>query len=94
MIDVCMSCMHGRKPCSTSSLLKSMALTLRRSELHSHTIFVPSDVFCCREEIGVLTSLPLMRKIVADLEAIRNTGGSGLTVYFTKVSTSTEILQP
>ena len=38
-----------------------------------------------REEIGVLTSLPLMRKVVADLEAVRNSGGSGLTVYFTKV---------
>ncbi|KAG8922448.1 hypothetical protein FRC01_014037, partial [Tulasnella sp. 417] len=39
-----------------------------------------------KEEIGVLTSLPLLRKIVADLEAVRNSGGSGLTVYFTKES--------
>ncbi|KAG8926054.1 hypothetical protein FRC01_009392 [Tulasnella sp. 417] len=37
-----------------------------------------------KEEIGVLTSLALVRKIVADLEAVRNSGASGLTVYFTK----------
>ncbi|KAG9014960.1 hypothetical protein FRB94_007032 [Tulasnella sp. JGI-2019a] len=39
-----------------------------------------------KEEIGVLTSLPLMRKIVEDLEAVRNSGGSGSSVYFTKES--------
>ena len=39
-----------------------------------------------REEIGVLTSLPLLRKIVGDLEAARNNGGSSLTLYFTKES--------
>ena len=39
-----------------------------------------------REEIGVLTSLPLLRKIVEDLEAARNNGGSSVTLYFTKES--------
>jgi inositol hexakisphosphate/diphosphoinositol-pentakisphosphate kinase len=39
-----------------------------------------------REEIGVLTSLPLLRKIVEDLEAARNHGGSSVTFYFTKES--------
>jgi hypothetical protein len=39
-----------------------------------------------REEIGVLTSLPLLRKVVEDLEAARNNGGSSLTLYFTKES--------
>ncbi|KAG8929389.1 hypothetical protein FRC02_005637 [Tulasnella sp. 418] len=38
-----------------------------------------------KEEIGVLTSLPLMRKIVEDLEGAKNSGQAGLTVYFTKV---------
>ncbi|KAF7980958.1 hypothetical protein HWV62_36203 [Athelia sp. TMB] len=39
-----------------------------------------------KEEIGVLTSLPLLRKVVEDLEAARNNGGSSLTLYFTKES--------
>lgn len=39
-----------------------------------------------REEIGVLTSLPLLHNIVQDLEAARNNGGSSLTLYFTKES--------
>ncbi|KAF7324800.1 Inositol hexakisphosphate and diphosphoinositol-pentakisphosphate kinase [Mycena kentingensis (nom. inval.)] len=39
-----------------------------------------------KEEIGVLTSLPLLRNIVADLEAARNNGGSSLRLYFTKES--------
>ncbi|KAF8845756.1 hypothetical protein BDN67DRAFT_986867 [Paxillus ammoniavirescens] len=39
-----------------------------------------------KEEIGVLTSLPLLRKIVEDLEAARNHGGSSVTFYFTKES--------
>lgn len=39
-----------------------------------------------KEEIGVLTSLPLLKKVVEDLEAARNNGGSSLTVYFTKES--------
>ncbi|KAL4075880.1 histidine phosphatase superfamily-domain-containing protein [Scleroderma citrinum] len=39
-----------------------------------------------KEEIGVLTSLPLLKKIVEDLEAARNNGGSSLTLYFTKES--------
>lgn len=39
-----------------------------------------------REEIGVLTSLPLLRNVVEDLEAARNNGESSLTLYFTKES--------
>lgn len=39
-----------------------------------------------REEIGVLTSLPLLRNVVSDLETVRNNGESSLTVYFTKES--------
>jgi hypothetical protein len=39
-----------------------------------------------REEIGVLTSLPLLRKIVEDLEAARNSGDCSLNLYFTKES--------
>lgn len=41
---------------------------------------------CDREEIGVLTSLPLLRNVVSDLEAARNNGESSLTLYFTKES--------
>jgi len=39
-----------------------------------------------KEEIGVLTSLPLLRKVVEDLEEARNHGQSSLTCYFTKES--------
>ncbi|KAJ7904475.1 cortical actin cytoskeleton protein asp1 [Mycena olivaceomarginata] len=39
-----------------------------------------------KEEIGVLTSLPLLRNVVEDLEAARNHGGSSVTLYFTKES--------
>ncbi|TFK75929.1 hypothetical protein BDN72DRAFT_756639 [Pluteus cervinus] len=39
-----------------------------------------------KEEIGVLTSLPLLRNVVADLAAARNNGESSLTLYFTKES--------
>ncbi|KAF9009088.1 histidine phosphatase superfamily-domain-containing protein [Cyathus striatus] len=39
-----------------------------------------------KEEIGVLTSLPLLKKVVEDLEAARNSGESSLTLYFTKES--------
>lgn len=39
-----------------------------------------------REEIGVLTSLPLLRKIVEDLEQARNSGECSLSLYFTKES--------
>jgi len=57
-------------------------------------VFVPSPAALSqiylwssiREEIGVLTSLPLLKKVVEDLEAARNNGGSSLTVYFTKES--------
>ena len=49
------------------------------------THLIPGRV-CSREEIGVLTSLPLLRKVVEDLENARNNGGSSLTCYFTKES--------
>ena len=39
-----------------------------------------------REEIGVLTSLPLLRNVVSDLERARNNEESSLTLYFTKES--------
>jgi len=39
-----------------------------------------------KEEIGVLTSLPLMRKVVADLEEARNNELPTFTAYFTKES--------
>lgn len=45
---------------------------------------ISSDVF--REEIGVLTSLPLLRNIVGDLENARNNEECSLTLYFTKES--------
>ncbi|KAK7061684.1 inositol hexakisphosphate and diphosphoinositol-pentakisphosphate kinase [Favolaschia claudopus] len=38
------------------------------------------------EKSVVLTSLPLLRNVVEDLEAARNNGGSSLTLYFTKES--------
>ncbi|CAE6447847.1 unnamed protein product [Rhizoctonia solani] len=39
-----------------------------------------------KEEIGVLTSLPLLRNVVHDLEQARNSGECSLTLYFTKES--------
>ncbi|OJT08007.1 Inositol hexakisphosphate and diphosphoinositol-pentakisphosphate kinase [Trametes pubescens] len=39
-----------------------------------------------KEEIGVLTSLPLLRNVVGDLERARNNEECGLTLYFTKES--------
>ncbi|OBZ70407.1 Inositol hexakisphosphate and diphosphoinositol-pentakisphosphate kinase [Grifola frondosa] len=39
-----------------------------------------------KEEIGVLTSLPLLRNVVADLERARNNEECSLTLYFTKES--------
>ncbi|KAH9965885.1 histidine phosphatase superfamily-domain-containing protein [Russula dissimulans] len=39
-----------------------------------------------KEEIGVLTSLPLLRKVVEDLEEARYHGRSSFTCYFTKES--------
>jgi inositol-hexakisphosphate/diphosphoinositol-pentakisphosphate 1-kinase len=39
-----------------------------------------------REEIGILTSLPLLHKVVEDLETARNNERSSLTLYFTKES--------
>jgi len=39
-----------------------------------------------KEEIGILTSLPLLKNVVEDLEAARGSGGSSLNLYFTKES--------
>lgn len=46
----------------------------------------PRAQICNREEIGVLTSLPLLKNVVDDLERARNNGESSLTLYFTKES--------
>lgn len=39
-----------------------------------------------KEEISILTSLPLLKNVVEDLEAARGSGGSSLNLYFTKES--------
>jgi hypothetical protein len=39
-----------------------------------------------KEEIGILTSLPLLRKIVSDLDEAKTTGKSLACFYFTYVS--------
>jgi len=39
-----------------------------------------------REEIGVLTSLPLLKNVVGDLEEARNSDQPSFTAYFTKES--------
>lgn len=39
-----------------------------------------------KEEIGVLTSLPLLRKVYNDLEEAKNTGKSLACFYFTQVT--------
>ena len=49
-------------------------------------LFTWAHDFLTREEIGILTSLPLLRNVVSDLEEARNNGESSLTVYFTKES--------
>ena len=49
-------------------------------------LFVVIVLTVFRDEIGVLTSLPLLRNIVSDLATVRNNGESSLTVYFTKES--------
>lgn len=59
------------------SLAKSLSLMSNR--------FVPLLTFY-REEIGILTSLPLLKNVVEDLEAARGSGGSSLNLYFTKES--------
>ncbi len=45
-----------------------------------------------KEEIGVLTSLPLLRKIVTDLSQAKETGNSLACFYFTKESHITTLL--
>jgi len=64
--------------------LKSMALTQTKSKARNSAKASADRLF--REEIGVLTSLPLLRNVVEDLEAARNNGESSLTLYFTKES--------
>lgn len=84
-----MNCMAVQRHFLIWSPPKSMALTPMRSmfphlvALEIYPIYFSSGY---REEIGVLTSLPLLRKVVEDLEAARNNGGSSVTLYFTKES--------
>lgn len=61
-----------------------MALTQTKSKARNSAKASADRLF--REEIGVLTSLPLLRNVVEDLEAARNNGESSLTLYFTKES--------
>jgi hypothetical protein len=76
--------MDGLRLYSISLRLKSMALTQTKSETMNPD---QAPSYCSfREEIGVLTSLPLLRNVVEDLEAARNNGESSLTLYFTKES--------
>ncbi|KAI0005061.1 cortical actin cytoskeleton protein asp1 [Russula compacta] len=53
--------------------------------LHLSELLINARIIS-REEIGVLTSLPLLRKVVEDLEEARNHGRSSFTCYFTKES--------
>lgn len=64
---------------------KNTALTHMRSQFEHSFSGYQFTYGLVREEIGVLTSLPLLRRVVADLEAARNNDGSSLTTYFTKV---------
>lgn len=67
------------------SLHKNTVSILMRSALN----FGTADkvlMLISREEIGVLTSLPLLRKVVEDLETARTSGESVLRLYFTKES--------
>lgn len=79
-----MSYMGVLKLYSTLSHPRNMGLIRTRSKL-SKWPFNLTNVRH-REEIGVLTSLPLLRNVVADLEAARTNGESSLTLYFTKES--------
>lgn len=68
-----------------------MGLSLKRSAYPSTLTLsgelLLKDVRCLvREEIGVLTSLPLLRNVVHDLESARNNEECALTLYFTKES--------
>ena len=82
-----MSCMDVQRPSSISWHPKSMELNLMKSAPSSSHVRIRrcSDTEP-REEIGILTSLPLLRKVVEDLETARNDGRSSLTLYFTKES--------
>ena len=87
----CTSCILELKPFLTSLHLRSTELSHGRSELHLGSVEPPAgiheaDLVSHREEIGVLTSLPLLRKIVEDLEQARNSGECSLSLYFTKES--------
>ena len=62
-----------------------MVLNPKRSRL-ALDVFMPLYSSFCREEIGVLTSLPLLRNVVGDLERARNNEECSLTLYFTKES--------
>jgi hypothetical protein len=82
----CMNFIVEQRPFSILLRLRSMELTRKRSEFLCIAHICVSHLRFHREEIGILTSLPLLRKIVGDLEMARNNGGSSLTLYFTKES--------
>jgi hypothetical protein len=83
----CMSYMVGPKLFLISSPPRNTALTQPRSQhIQDFDQIFPTDSQTPREEIAILTSLPLLQKIVEDLENARNQGGSSVTLYFTKES--------
>ena len=82
-----MNCMVGRRHSSIWWHRRNMASTQMKSMSRlNHRSLVGPDGCATREEIGVLTSLPLLKNVVNDLEAARNSGESALTCYFTKES--------
>lgn len=81
----CTNCTAGPRRYSISWRRKNTASNPKKS-LSSSTHSPIQTNNSPREEIGVLTSLPLLRKVVEDLEEARNHGRSSLTCYFTKES--------
>jgi hypothetical protein len=80
----CTNCMGVQRLSLIWSRLKNTVLSHMRSMYIGDASFHTLTYF--REEIGVLTSLPLLKNIVDDLEMARNHGKSSLTLYFTKES--------
>jgi hypothetical protein len=84
-IGHCTNCTAVLRHFLTWLLPKNMALTQWKS-LSLNSIDVILSYLRTREEIAILTSLPLLRKVVQNLEAARNSGNSSLTLFFTKES--------
>lgn len=83
----CTSCTAAQRRCLTSSPHRNTESSPRRST--SQRLWHPvhsADTWIFREEIGILTSLPLLRNVVGDLENARNNEECSLTLYFTKES--------